>query len=287
MQVVHSLWSQPMTSCPKQERIKKQVVNLWCYALSVAYARKHNLPIRLYTDEQGKRLIGHLPYDSILPLNMPTNTPTSFWAAGKFKAYEQMQTGDVHIDGDVFLTESRCVEAIEQNLQQPFHIFAQNEETPTNCSKQFYNKIISLLNLFNISYDNIDFPRFRKAYNTGIISFGDNDFRNEYCYRYWQTIRQVTANKTLADVLRIINTAPDVVLEQQMLYETANAGVHNPNRTLLGTGKEIYKNASKIGYIHLLANAKEEEIQYIVKRVEEVNPDIYRTTQQVFEQIKA
>ena len=88
-------------------------------------------------------------------------------------------------------------------------------------------------------------------------------------------------------MLSIINTPPDLVLAQQMLYETANAGVHNPNRTLLGTGKEIYKNASKIGYIHLLANAKEEEIQYIVKRVEEVNPDIYRTTQQVFEQIKA
>ncbi len=287
MQIVHSLWSQPMLSCSKQERIRKQVVNLWCYALSMAYARRHNLPIRLYTDEQGKQLLGHLPYETILPLHVPAGTPTSFWAAGKFVAYREMQLGDVHIDGDVFLTNGKCVEAIRNGIQHPFGVFTQNEETAANCSRDFYNRIANLLNLFRVRYENAPFPRFRKAYNTGVISFGSSTFQTDYCNAYWQTIRQVQNDKMLSDVLRIMATAPDVVLEQQMLYETANRRLNNPNTTLLGTGRAIYKQADSMGYIHLIARAKEEEIRYIVERLKQIDPDIYAATEHAFQQIIA
>ena len=68
MKLVHSLWSQPLLESAPVDRQTKAVTMLWCYASSVAFAKMHKQPIRLYADEYAALLLSFLPYDDILKL---------------------------------------------------------------------------------------------------------------------------------------------------------------------------------------------------------------------------
>ena len=106
MRFVHSYWSKPM----KEKRWgyepeELQRGDLLTFALSVLYIKKLGHTIVLYTDDDGKKLLGELPYDEIYTTlnDIPEDIPPMMWAYGKFFAMKNEPLGAIHIDGDVFI----------------------------------------------------------------------------------------------------------------------------------------------------------------------------------------
>ena len=71
------------------------------------------------------------------------------------------------------------------------------------------------------------------------------------------------------------NLIPDLILEQQFLYELAkNYKVQN----LLGDAKTMYENAIKLNYQHILGGFKENQLNEIIQELKYVDEDIYKNT---------
>lgn len=275
MKLVHSLWSKPLlTTADPLERNKKLITTLWCYASSVAYAKKHKLPIRLYADEAAKQLLSFLPYDEILPLSVPEFVPTSFWAAGKFFAYAEMQPGDLHIDGDVFL-QTAAVASLLKAACDKYDVVVQCIEDDGNCNSEAYDLVNGLLNAFEIEYNSHSFGKFKGAFNTGIIGFNDMALRDQYVRHYLRTIEKVKDNTELVGVLKATGAIPDIVLEQQKLFELCDK---KSVFSLLGGGSTSIEYSRTIGYMHILADAKWECLDKIIGQLSMVSPEIFTKT---------
>ena len=275
MTLVHSLWSQPLLESAPVDRQTKAVTTMWCYASSVAFAKFYEQPIRLYADEYAANLLSFLPYDDILPLNVPAGTPSVFWAAGKFSAYAQMESGDIHIDGDVFLQSPAVYQLLEYAIKKKYDLLVQCVENGENCYSGAYDIVSELLNTHGVLYSNAPFPIFTLAYNTGLIGFNNMTLRDEYVRLYFEAMEQVKSKPDLIADLKEASSAPDIVLEQQMLYELAHRGnVYS----LLGTGLQSMMYSRSIGYQHLLGSAKTEELYKIINQLHNIDPDIFSAT---------
>ena len=275
MKLVHSLWSKPLLATTDPvARNRKLITTLWCYASSVAYAKKHKLPIRLYADEAGKSLLQFLPYDEILPLSVPEFIPTNFWAAGKFSAYSEMKPGDLHIDGDVFI-QSQAVADLLKAACKNYDVVVQCIETERNCSPEAYNMVSSLMNAYGVTYNGDSFTAFRGAFNTGIIGFNDMQLRDNYVRAYYRTVEQVAEKKELVSILRATQSVPDVVLEQQKLMELS---IGKNVYSLLGSGFTSVEYSRVMGYMHILADAKWEKLDKIIGQLSIVHPELFCKT---------
>jgi len=275
MKLVHSLWSKPLLATTDPvERNKKLIVTLWCYASSVAYAKRHKLPIRLYADEAGKQLLSFLPYDEILPLTVPEFVPTSFWAAGKFSAYMEMKPGDLHIDGDVFIQEAGAASLLREACKK-YDVVVQCIENAGNCSSEAYDLVNNLLNAYGITYNSNAFEPFRGAFNTGVIGFNDMELRDAYVRSYFRTIEQVADHKGLTSLLKATQSVPDVVLEQQKLFEICS---EKKVFALLGSGFTSVEYSRVIGYMHILADAKWENLDKIISQLSVVSLEMFCLT---------
>ncbi len=274
MRLVHSLWSQPLLECSSVERQTKAVTMLWCYASSVAFAKMHKQPIRLYTDEYGSHLLSYLPYDEVLKLEVPKGTPSLFWAAGKFSAYAQMMPGDVHIDGDVFL-QTKCVVEMLSLAAKKYDLLVQCVETNGNCNEGAYNSVVKLLNDHGVAYDGKSFPKFKNAYNTGLIGFNDMYLRDKYVKSYFDSMKMIQENPNLIAELNESCEAPDIVLEQQMLFEKAQ---ESSVYSLLGSGEFSLRYSCSVGYQHLLGDAKTSLLHKTIQQLLDIDPEIFAMT---------
>lgn len=276
MKLVHSLWSQPLLESAPVLRQKTEVTMLWCYASSVAFAKMHEQPIRLYADEYAAKLLGFLPYDDILDLNIPEGTPSIFWAAGKFSAYAQMKQGDIHIDGDVFLQTSAVMHLLEYAINKKYDVMVQCIENGENCYDGAYNVVIDLLNKYGIKYNDNAFPKFTRAFNTGLIGFNDMKLRDWYVSKYFDAMAQIQHTPGLVAELVENCEAPDIVLEQQMLYELC--GKEHNYYSLLGAGEFSMNYSRLIGYQHLLGDAKSSWLYKTIQQLYDIDPEIFAMT---------
>lgn len=275
MRLIHSLWSKPMLTASESDRKTKEVVALWCYASSVAFAKKHKQHIVLFADEQAKELLSFLPYDEVRSLSVPNDVPPTFWAAGKFAAYSQMQKGDIHIDGDVFLQTTGLICILQNAVQKQYDVFVQCIEDDTNCYSEVYDKVCSILNKYGVTYQNKPFPKFVAAYNTGLIGFGDMDLRDKYVSSYFDSIDQIKNNQRIIADLNEASSAPDVVLEQQTLFHSSK---DRNFFSLLGRGSHSMNYSRMIGYQHLLGDAKTTCMHKVVAQLYNIDKDIFNLT---------
>lgn len=275
MNLVHSLWSQPLFDSTPVDRQVKTVTMLWCYASSVAYAKHHNQHIRLYADEYAASLLSFLPYDDILKLEVPDGTPSIFWAAGKFSAYAQMKPGDIHIDGDVFLQTSAVMLLLNYAEKKKYDLLVQCIENDGNCNSDVYDSAIDVLNSHGIKYNDARFPKFSQAYNTGLIGFNDMQLRDRYVSLYFDAMDQIKSKPGIIADLDKATTAPDIILEQQALFELAK---NNSVFSLLGAGEFSMAYSSCIGYMHLLGGEKQSFLYKTIEQLFELDPKIYVMT---------
>ena len=273
MALVHSLWTKPILNNERSIDANRQIESvIWCYASSVAYAKRLGEPIYLYTDEFGRELLGFLPYDRVELLDVPEIIPTDFWAAGKFYAYQKMDIGDVHIDGDVFIKKQKLLDTIKFGLRNN-DLIIQSVENNQAYKNQYYLRCIELLKSNNIVFRDIT-SYYTPAYNCGLIGFNNAELKDKYINHYLQSIERICCNSNAMQQIRNQkDTWMDLILEQQHLYSLAqDYNVYN----LLGEGDNVNYNACKLGYQHLLGSDKWERLEDIQAQLECLDPKMFQ-----------
>lgn len=255
---------------------------IWCYASSVAYARRLCEPIKLYADDYARELLDFLPYNEIHSLEVPAEIPTDFWAAGKFFALQQMDLMDIHIDGDVFIKSPDLMDLINYELSIN-DLIVQSIENSWTYENEYYIKCIELLRKNNIVLPN-DLADCTPAYNCGLVGFNNEELKQKYINHYLDSVKRVSANTSAMREIKSSNDIwLDLIIEQQHLYAlSADYNVCN----LLGTEEvEVYANARKWGYQHLLGSEKWENLDKIKRQLYNLDREIYNRVEKQLSKI--
>ncbi len=276
MALVHSLWMKPMLNNSRGVSLKKHLkTTIWCYASSVAFAYKYNQPIVLYTDDIGRKLLSYLPYDHMYSLNIPADTPSELWAAGKFYALQQMNLGDIHIDGDVFLKSPSLIELM-LSLMSKNDLIVQSIEDSWNVLSNYYSASRDIVNTFHIPLSPGCTSDYSYAWNCGVVGINNESLKAKYLEAYLSVLNYIKRHPDIIEVIRRTpNCTMDLLFEQQHLYELSK-GYKVGN--LLGAGKVAYDNAQQLGYQHILGSSKWDCLRQIKKQLKSVNPEIYEMT---------
>ena len=128
LRFVHSYWSRPSQKGRwNVQNELQEVSNILIQTLSVYYLKRNNQKIVLYTDDYGKKMFSHLPYDEVYTTlnDIPEDIPNFIWAYGKFFAMQNEPLGSIHIDGDVFIKKQECIDKIQEG---EYDVLLQNIE---------------------------------------------------------------------------------------------------------------------------------------------------------------
>lgn len=272
MHFVHSLWSKPLIANRRNIQFKTSLLTtILCNATSVAWINHLGGKINLYADGLGRDVLGFLPYDNIYELDVPINIPVCTWACGKFLVLEKLPLGDVHIDGDVFLKSDKLLEMCSDNS---YDMVVQSIENDKTTLKKYYSEIREILKRYNIQSNCTlnEIP----SYNCGTIGFFNNELKQKYLIEYFNTLNNIIKNKQcILELNKNLNAIPDLILEQQFLYEISKPYKVN---NLLGTSETMYENAIKLNYQHVLGGFKEQQINEIMQELKYVDETIYKNT---------
>ena len=282
MALVHSLWTAPMLANKRGVDSNRQIEStIWCYASSVAYARRLCEPIKLYADDYARELLDFLPYNEIHSLEVPAEIPTDFWAAGKFFALEQMELGDIHIDGDVFLKTPELMDIIHSSLAES-DLIVQSLENEWTYDNEYYINCLNVIRDNNITLpNNPDY--YSPAWNCGLVGFNNEELKHKYIQHYAESVEAIISSESAMQQIRSNNeTWMDLLLEQQHLYYLSKDYVVC---NLLGSGEEAYKNSRELGYQHLLGTDKWEQLDKIQKQLYYLDREIYNKVTKQLEKV--
>lgn len=253
------------------------------YSLSVAYIKRLGETIDLYTDTEGKNLLGHLPYDNIYVVldDMNSNIQYYNWAAGKIEGIKHMKLGDVYIDGDVFIKSQKCLDKIANGAKYDGFFFG--NETP---AQEGYTE----LNIYiehNLPLYNYEFPMGipvlgRNACNGGLIMFNNQEYKNKFIEAYTCMLNQIIDNPPNVDNDKEYKICFDLVMEQRFLWEIGQ----NYNIDFLidywnRDPDNIYKlnkQANELGVQHVIGDQKFRLLYKCIDTLKKINPIIYVLT---------
>lgn len=273
MRFIHSFSTRPLSiDLYGYGALRRMAGNIWYFALSLAYLRRLGVEAVMHTDTLGAALLGHLPYDAIhLTLDrVPDDIHPRFWAAGKIWAIMAEPVGSIHIDGDVFIKSENVLRRIDSGH---WDFLGQHYE-----SSEWYEKE-------NVVFD-IDLPFIESlgihpheigAYNTGVIAFGSETLRNDYCRTYELCARHYSAvARELLDSNNMLT--PDVIIEQRHALQIcrrydAEVALMLPSET------SLTNQANAIGFQHVLTGRKFDELDRCRTTLERIDKDIYNKTE--------
>lgn len=253
---VHSYWSRPALCNRWGIDSKNQTItNMWYFATSVAYLKRLNKEVVLHTDDFGKSLFSHIPYDKVFTtLNeIPTWMHPSIFACSKMYAMKHEPLDSIHIDGDVFIKSEECIKD-----RKPSELLIQNIE-----NAEVYRDSFNVISHF-------DFPEWSNkelthSYNTGILSFGDPDFKNEFLKTYFKMSEKISKDKTCREMLHVgKHLSPDLILEQKFIYDLAQS-LKTPVKTI--TDYKYYQ--------HVLGSEKYDQLSICKRVLKKLNPELY------------
>jgi hypothetical protein len=271
MRLCHSIWTKPLISL-HDNPIQILIYNIWLFSLSVAYIKKLDLPIVLHTDKSGKELLGFLPYDEIFESLNTISTSEYFWAAGKIYAQSYEPLGSIHIDGDVFLKNIELKELFEF---QDFDILIQNTEQ----INEVYTNHILIFNTYFKGNPAVTEKFLSKvpAFNCGVVGFNNQKIKDLYISDYLNAISTCSKNKSFMDYISKNNDTfiPDLILEQWNLSLLAEKNSCKIKQILSNT-EDIYSEATRIGFTHLIGKSKYDLIEKVKSRLFEINPTLFR-----------
>lgn len=273
MHFVHSLWTRPMiTRRRNAEFVNSILVTTYCNATSVAWLKHLGANIDLYADGLGTDMLEYLPYDNIYPLKVPTNMLTNIWACGKFLALEKMPLGDVHIDGDVFIKTDKLIDLI---TSPNYDMVVQSIEDDETTLKKYYTTTRNILLNNNIQAKSCSILE-APSFNCGTIGFYNQELKNKYLTEYFFAVKNILKNRhCIEDITSNPDIIPDLVLEQQFLYELAKDYKVN---NLLGNTNTAYIKAVELGYQHILGGFKLRQLNHIINELKYVDFEIYNKT---------
>lgn len=296
MTFYHVLWTTPMKKnrwyYSYEENVK---MTIYYYGLSVAYLKKLNQRINLYTDSEGEKILKHLPYDNIYVVldDMDKNIPGCNWAAGKIESFKYSKLGDIYIDGDVFIKKQECLDKISENtffdgyfagLENPQQIpFKYKENDPNyELNKNKYNMIYWD---FNKVMENFDFPLDIPVYglnacNGGLVVFNNQEYKDKYLYAYDYMLKQIKESDAVKEEYKKnCYLCLDLITEQRFFYEI---GKEYKLGFLLDYWKRdddinygLSKQANNIGFQHVLSSIKYDLLDKCILNLKNVDKNIY------------
>jgi hypothetical protein len=218
--------------------------NLLFFAYSVACAKKQGATIELHTDNAGKNLLGFLPYDAIHTTLEGLDAHPKFWCAGKFEAYRQMELGDVHIDGDVFIKKQGAMAKIA-NFGGYDAIFQMQEKQLIDVYR--HNAYIS----GNYGYPVEETLHSLVPYNCGVVGFNNQKIKDEYCAMANRLYRLIDFDK--------INNGDSgrfcVIIEQWRLTQLLQENSATV-QTVFSNDWDNYCEGQLLGYEHVCGDGK-------------------------------
>lgn len=248
MRFVHSYWTKP--ALLKRWGIDQIISNIWYYSLSMTYVKKLNQTIVLYTDDFGKFCLDHLPYDEIHTTlnNIPKNIKPFVWAYGKFMAMKDEPLGSIHIDGDVFIKNNICL----SNIKKPgYDLVVQCHEKGISCLQGIYHS--NTEHIAHMKYPEWGIMEGRNAYNTGLVRFNNQEQKDMFLNNYFKMAYEISNDdKCIASISNDIYGCPDLIIEQQFMYDSARYYKVN----CLLEWEKLKESANRIGYQHVIGTNK-------------------------------
>lgn len=296
MNFYHVLWTQPMKKNRWHYSYEDNVrMTIYYYGLSVAYLKKLNQTIDLYTDSEGKKILEHLPYDNIYVVfdDMDKDIPGCNWAAGKIESFKYSKLGDVYIDGDVFIKRQECLDKLLENtnfdgyfagLENPQQLpFTSNEDDPDyEINKNKYNMIYWD---YNKLMEDFDFPLNIPIYglnacNGGLVIFNNQEYKDKYLYAYDYMLNQIKNSERIKEEYEKNSyLCLDLIMEQRFFYEV---GKEYKLGFLLDYWKRdddidyrLCKQANAIGFQHVLSSVKYDLLDRCIRNLKIVDENIY------------
>ena len=279
---VHTYWSKPSQNARWDvDKEKQEVSNILIQTLSVAYLKRLGQKIVLHTDDHGKEMFKHLPYDEVFTtLNeIPSDVPNFIWAYGKFFAMKNEPLGAIHIDGDVFIKKQECLDKITSG---DYDILLQNIECEPDTRQGVRIYSWSWDRLKNIKFtDEFDWLHGYFGYNVGIIRIKNQELKDKYFNFYFNNVDYIKSQTNAIEQLNTDTMAcPDVILEQQALYELINRDGYNV-KLLLSNTKDFsvtQLDARLMGFQHLIGKKKYSLVTNVKKVLSIINPELYEKT---------
>lgn len=257
---IHTNWTKPALNNRWNVNSIEQIIdNIWYYSLSTAYLKKLGQHIELHTDTFGKKCLDHIPYDNIhLTLNsIPKYIQPFMWAYGKFHALRKCSLNTVHIDGDVFIKSQKCIDKIYSLLKQRSDVIVQCHEFVVNPTKWVYPIYKPTTDaLTGLQYPEWAIRNGKNAYNTGFLLFNNQKLKTQYLKEYFRCAKDC-CEKLSHILINDAHVCPDLVVEQQFLYDIVNNNNFNANTLINWTNST--KTADKIGYQHIIGKGKYDE----------------------------
>lgn len=296
MNFYHVLWTQPMKKNRWYYSYEDNVrMTIYYYGLSVAYLKKLNQTIDLYTDSEGKKILEHLSYDNIYVVldDMDKDIPGCNWAAGKIESFKHSKLGDIYIDGDVFIKRQECLDKLLENtnfdgyfagLENPKQLsFTSNEDDPDyEINKNKYNMIYWD---YNNLMEDFDFPLNIPIYglnacNGGLVIFNNQEYKDKYLYAYDYMLNQIKNSERIKEEYEKNSyLCLDLITEQRFFYEV---GKKYKLGFLLDYWERdddidyrLCKQANAIGFQHVLSNAKYDLLDRCIRNLKIVDENIY------------
>lgn len=270
--IVHSFWTKPMIRNRRDINFIKGIeLNTFSFACSAAWVIASGGKVNLYADGFATDLLDFIPYDNIYKLTVPAHIPVCSWACGKFFALEQMPLGDVHIDGDVYLKDSKLIESVLDGTD--YDCVVQSIEDDREVLLKYYDSARKVMMDYKISTAQCSL-KYSPSYNCGTVGFFNQELKDKYLVEYFTTLNNIIHSSGCVKAFNDDPMAvPDLIMEQQFLYELAKPyRVHN----LLGNSDTMYQTAVDIHYQHVLGRFKEQQINQIKTELAYVNPDLYK-----------
>lgn len=277
MRFLHSFSTRPMEiQLYDTNTLKRLIGNVWYYALSVAYLKRLNQQIVLHTDELGKALLGFLPYDEIhTTLNeIDENYSPRFWAFGKMMTIEREPLNSIHIDGDVFIKQPEVIDKIENTS---WDVVVQNRE-------KFIHSERSDISVFrnDIEYCKklgLDINE-TGCFNTGILGFRNEELKRTFVEGYKNLVLHFSKHYKV-ELHNGIYSTPDLVAEQQYIYQCVKNGNYNVFWFLdnyIEDFKQLSQEARNKGFQHVITSAKFLQLDNCKNTLKIISPEIYNNT---------
>lgn len=273
MRVIHSFWSKAYFQGrwgigPTLSK------DLYCFALSAVLAQKYSRGIELVTDDYGASLLEGIPYDRVhRDLNDIEHVDPMFWTAGKVYALSTRKKPTVHIDGDVFFLDHRCV----SRLEGKWDVMVQMKEMGDHYAST-YPPIFEELKKY---IQREDFSKYNFAYNTGIFGIQNLDFFRKFSFEYFNNLYDLEISDAKINPKHDINVA----LEQSLL--TMMGQDNNLYVKEMISGREmsdpgLFETADEIGFCHLWGSTKYEDHwqRRIKNRLREEAPALFELIQE-------
>ena len=244
-------------------------LHTYYFTLSAIYAKRSGFSIVLHTDSKGASLLKHAPYDKIIiDLDTCSKPAPRIYAWPKFEAMRNEAPGAIHIDGDVFLKRSSL-----QNLLSlgDYDLIVQSIE------QKGVDNWGWLWNESTIAFARCEYPSWMRRdclamYNCGVVGFKNKAIQEEYRKYY------LALTSEYAKVGIDLNSVPDLIAEQQLLYDFAK---HKKLKvkTLLDFPK-LTESADKIGYQHIIGCSKSIFFEKCKQKIKKFNREIFNALEE-------